>query len=207
MAHIPDGILSAPVLIGGGLLAAAGVAAGLRGLQDRAIPRIAILSGVFFAASALAVPIGPTSVHLMLAGLMGVMLGWGAFPAVLVALMLQLAFFGFGGLTTLGVNVVDIAGPGVLLGLALGPAIRAAAPRRAAVLAGMAAGAAALGTGGLVSAALWLSAPEFTPVARVLALTYLPLAAAEAVIAAAVVGFLARVEPAALAPRLMAEQD
>lgn len=207
MAHIPDGILSAPVLIGGGLLAAAGVAAGLRGLQDRAIPRIAILSGVFFAASALAVPIGPTSVHLMLSGLMGVMLGWGAFPAVLVALMLQLAFFGFGGLTTLGVNVVNIAGPGVLLGLALGPAIRAAAPRRAALLAGLIAGAAGLGTGGLVAGALWLSAPEFTPVARVLALTYLPLAAAEAAIAAAVVGFLARVEPAALAPRQMAEQD
>lgn len=207
MAHIPDGILSLPVLIGGALVAAGGVAAGLRGLEDRAIPRVAILSGAFFAASALAVPVGPTSVHLMLSGLMGVMLGWGAAPAVLVGLMLQLAFFGFGGLTTLGVNVVNIAGPGVVLGLIAGPAIRAAAPRRAAAMAALVAAGAALGTGALVAASIWLSAPEFTPVARVLALTYLPLALAEAAIAAAVVGFLARVEPAALGRRLAAPQD
>lgn len=207
MAHIPDGLLSLPVLAGAAVLAAGGVALGLRRIEDRAIPRIAILSGVFFAASALAVPIGPTSVHLMLSGLMGVMLGWGIFPAVLVALMLQLLFFGFGGLTTLGVNLLNIAGPGALIGLVLGSAIRAAPPRRAAVLAALAGAGAALGTGAMVALALWLSAPEFAPVARVLALTYLPLAAAEAAIAAAVVGFLARVEPAALALRLAPGED
>jgi len=207
MAHIPDGLLSLPVLAGAAVLAAGGVALGLRRIEDRAIPRIAILSGVFFAASALAVPIGPTSVHLMLSGLMGVMLGWGIFPAVLVALMLQLLFFGFGGLTTLGVNLLNIAGPGAVIGLVLGPAIRAAPPRRAAALAALAGAGAALGTGGMVALALWLSAPEFVPVARILALTYLPLAAAEAAIAAAVVGFLARVEPAALALHLAPGED
>jgi len=207
MAHIPDGLLSAPVLIGGAVLAAGGVALGLRRIEDRAIPRIAILSGVFFAASALAVPIGPTSVHLMLAGLMGVMLGWGVFPAVLVGLMLQLALFGFGGITTLGVNLVNIAGPGALFGLVIGPMIRAARPPRAGVLAALAGAGAALGTGALVSLVLWLSAPDFVPVARVLLITYLPLAAAEAAIAAAVVSFLARVEPEALALRLAPTED
>jgi cobalt/nickel transport system permease protein len=38
MAHIPDGILSAPVLVGGALLAAGGVALGLRSLDDRLVP-------------------------------------------------------------------------------------------------------------------------------------------------------------------------
>lgn len=201
MAHIPDGVLSLPVLLGGAGLAAAGVAAGLRRLDERAIPRVALLAAVFFAASLVAVPLGPSSVHLILQGLMGLMLGWGIFPAVLVALVLQALLFGLGGLTTLGVNTVNIAAPGALLGLALGPAIRrAASPARAGALAGLGAGLAVLATAGAVAAALWLSASEFVPFARALVLTYLPLAGIEALVTAFVVGFLARVEPAALHP-------
>lgn len=200
MAHIPDGVLSLPVLLGGAGLAVAGVAAGLRRLDERAIPRVALLSAVFFAGSLVSVPVGPSSVHLLLGGLMGLMLGWGIFPAVLVALTLQALLFGLGGLTTLGVNTFNIAAPGAVLGLVLGPVIRAAPPGRAAALAGLGAGLAVLATGGAVAAVLWLSAPEFVPLARALVLTYLPLAAVEALVTAFVVGFLARVEPAALHP-------
>lgn len=201
MAHIPDGVLDLPVLLGGGALAAAGVWLGLRSLDDRAIPRVALLSAVFFAASLLSVPVGPSSVHLMLTGLMGLLLGPGIFPAVLVALALQAVLFGHGGLTTLGVNTVTIALPGALAGLALGPLIRRqASPAAAGALAGLGAGLAALATGAGVALALWLSSSDFVPIAGVLFLTYLPLALAEAAIAAAVVGFLARVEPQALAP-------
>ena len=106
MAHIPDGVLSLPVLIGGGVVAAMGLGLALRAIDDRSIPRIDILAGVFFAASLVSVPMGPSSVHLLLAGLMGLMLGPGIFPAVLVALVLQAVLFGFGGLTTLGINTV-----------------------------------------------------------------------------------------------------
>ena len=201
MAHIPDGILSAPVLIGGAALAAAGVAAGLRGLDDRTIPRVALLSAVFFAGSLISVPMGPSSVHLLLSGLMGVMLGFGIFPAVLVGLVLQALLFGVGGLTTLGVNTLDIALPGALLGVALRPVILRARPAVAALAAGVAAFVAVLATGGMVAGALVLSASDFVPAARVLLLTYLPLALAEAAVTAAIVGFLARVEPRALAPR------
>ncbi|SIS84606.1 cobalt transporter CbiM [Phaeovulum vinaykumarii] len=203
MAHIPDGVLSLPVLLGGGALAAAGVGLGLRALDDRAIPRVALLSAVFFATSLLSIPVGPSSVHLLLGGLMGVLLGVGIFPAVLVALALQAVLFGFGGLTTLGVNTVNIALPGAVVGLALGPLIRRQTrPGRAGALAGAGAAAAVFGTGALVAGALWLSAPEYTPVARVLLVTYLPLALVEAAVTAIVVGFLTRVEPAALAPAL-----
>ena len=72
MAHIPDGILAAPVLIGGAVLAAGGVALALRQIDDRAIIRTAILSATFFAGSLISVPVGPSSVHLLLSGLMGV---------------------------------------------------------------------------------------------------------------------------------------
>lgn len=201
MAHVPDGILALPVLIGGGVIAAAGVAIGLRALDDRAIPRVALLSAVFFAASLVSVPVGPASVHLLLSGLMGILLGAGIFPAVLVALMLQAVLFGFGGLTTLGVNTVNIALPGALAGLVLGPAIRAqAVPARAGALAGLGAALAVLATGVGVALSLWLSSPDFVPVARVMLVTYLPLACAEAAVTAVVVGFLARVEPRSLQP-------
>ncbi len=201
MAHIPDGILSAPVLIGGAVLGVGGVALGLRRLGDRAIPRAAILSAAFFASSTIAIPIGPTSVHLLLTGVMGIMLGFGTFPAVTVALLLQALLFGFGGLTTLGVNAVNIALPGVLLGLALGPAIRATkSASLAAALAAAAGGLAVLGTGGLVAVSIALSAPEYTPAAKILLATYLPLAVVEAVVTAVVVTFLRRVSPDALQP-------
>ena len=47
MAHIPDGLLSIPVLIGGGAIAATGTAIALRRLDEAAIPRVAILAAVF----------------------------------------------------------------------------------------------------------------------------------------------------------------
>ncbi|MBZ9937217.1 cobalt transporter CbiM [Mesorhizobium sp. BR1-1-16] len=203
MAHIPDGILSAPVLIGGGVVAAGGVALALRQLDDRLIPRIAVLSAVFFAGSLIAVPVGPSSVHLLLGGLMGIMLGTGTFLAVLVALILQLTLFGFGGLTTLGVNTMNMALPGVLLAIAFGPVIRQTTkPAVRAVLAGLVGALAVLGTGGMVSLSLGLSSPHYVPIASVVIATYLPLALGEAFVTAAIVAFLARVQPDALKPAL-----
>lgn len=201
MAHIPDGILSAPVLIGGAAIAVGGVAWALARLDERAIPRIAVLSAVFFAGSLIAVPVGPSSVHLMFAGLMGIMLGSGTFLAVPVALALQAAMFGIGGLTSLGVNAVNIALPGVLLGLALRPTIRRTArPGLRLALAAITGAGAVMGTGGLVALSLALSSSDYVPVASVLLATYLPLALGEAAVTAAAVAFLARVEPAALSP-------
>lgn len=200
MAHIPDGILSLPVLIGGGLVAAGGVALGLRSLDDRIIPRAAILAAAFFAGSLIAVPVGPSSVHLLLGGLMGIMLGPATFVAILVALILQVLLFGFGGLTTLGVNTVNMALPGVVFGMAFGPAIRGATrPAVRAALAAAVGGLSVLGTGALVALSLWLSSTEYTPVASVVLATYLPLAIGEAFVTAAIVTFLARVRPDSLA--------
>ncbi|MDB5642030.1 MAG: cobalamin biosynthesis protein CbiM, partial [Hyphomicrobiales bacterium] len=121
MAHIPDGVLSMPVLVGGAVVAAGAVGLGLKRISDRDIPRVAILASGFFALSLFAVPVGPSSVHLLLGGLMGVVLGSAIFPAVCVALLLQAVMFGFGGLTTLGVNIVNIALPGAVIGALVSP--------------------------------------------------------------------------------------
>ena len=74
MAHIPDGVLSAPVLIGGGIVAAGLLAVGLKRLDEERIPRAAVLSATFFVASLIHIPVGPTSVHPLLTGLIGLVL-------------------------------------------------------------------------------------------------------------------------------------
>ncbi len=112
--HISEGVLSPAVLGGGAALTAVGTAIGLKKIDYEAIPRVAILSAAFYVASLIHVPIGPSSVHLLLNGLMGLLLGWPAFPAVLIALFLQALLFQFGGLTVLGVNTFNVAAPAVL---------------------------------------------------------------------------------------------
>ena len=75
MAHIPDGVISWPVLAGGIMTTLAGCAYGLKKLDPVAIPRTAVLSATFFVAALVHFPVGPTSVHLMLNGLIGIVLG------------------------------------------------------------------------------------------------------------------------------------
>jgi cobalt/nickel transport system permease protein len=112
--HISEGVLSGPVLISGGALAAAGTAIGLKKLDYDRIAQAGILSAAFFVASLIHVPIGPSNAHLILNGLVGLLLGWAAFPAILVALVLQAMLFQFGGITGLGVNTIIMALPAVL---------------------------------------------------------------------------------------------
>ena len=119
--HISEGVLSGPVLLSGAALAAAGTAIGLKKLDYDQIAKAGMLSGAFFVASLIHVPLGPTSVHLIMNGLVGLLLGWAAFPAILVALALQAVFFQFGGITTLGVNTVLMALPAVLCYFAFSP--------------------------------------------------------------------------------------
>ena len=69
---------------------------------------------VFFVASFVHVPVGPISVHLVLNGLVGIFLGWAAFPAILVGLLLQAILFQYGGLTSLGVNTFNMAFPAIV---------------------------------------------------------------------------------------------
>lgn len=198
MAHIPDGVLSLPVAAAGWVGAAAMAGVALRRLDDARIPETAILAAVFFSVSLVAVPLGPSSVHLLLSALMGLMIGPLVTIAVMVGLALQLLLFGFGGLTSFGVNTINIALPGIIIGLLLAGPVGRAGPGRASVLAGVGGALAVLATGGGVALALALSSGDYAPSARVVALTYLPLALAEALVTGFAVGFLKRVKPDAL---------
>jgi cobalt/nickel transport system permease protein len=207
MAHIPDGVLSLPVLAGGAALAVGGVALGLRRMEEADIPKTAILASTFFVASLVAVPVGPSSVHLLLSGLMGLALGVRAIPAVFVGLLLQAVLFGFGGLTSLGVDVVDIAFPGVAAALIARPFLERARGWRIGAIGAAVAFAGVLGTAGCVSLALALSSADYLPSLRVIALTYIPLALAEAALTGAVVSYLSRVKPETLGLPARAEAE
>lgn len=198
MAHIPDGVLSLPVLIGGGAVAAAGIGLGLRAIDERDVPKTAILAALFFVGSLFSVPIGPSSIHLLLGGTMGLVLGVATFPAVFVGLLLQATMFGFGGISTLGVDTVNMALPGVVLGVLARPLLgRASTAGRVAIGAGVGALAVA-GTAGGMALALALSSPDYVPSLGVVVATQVPLAAIEAVVTGVLVAHLARVKPEVL---------
>ena len=115
--HISEGVWSAPVLLAGWAVTAPAVAAILWRVRQSEIPRIACFSALFFVASFVHLPVGVSSMHLMLSGLVGAFLGSRAILAIFVALFLQGVFFGFGGLSVLGVNTAVIGFPAVLGGL------------------------------------------------------------------------------------------
>lgn len=195
MAHIPDGVLSGPVLAAGALAAAGLVAIALRRLDYEQLPQAAVLSAAFFVASLISVPLGPSSVHLLLNGLMGLLLGWTAAPALLVALALQAAFFGFGGVVVLGVNATNMALPALVCAWLLRPLLGRVAPG-AVFWVGAAAGAIGVSlTAVMVALSLGLSAEPLLPAAQVLLVTYLPLALVEALVTGTVLVFLQRVAP------------
>ena len=110
--HISEGVAPIQVAVAGAAIAAAGVAAGLRRLEDDRIPRAAIMASVLFVSSVVVrLPVGPSSVHPLLGGLTGILLGWVSVPVFLVSLFLQALLFQFGGVTTLGVNTVVMGFP------------------------------------------------------------------------------------------------
>ncbi|MEL6158757.1 MAG: cobalt transporter CbiM [Cyanobacteria bacterium J06623_5] len=117
--HIPDGIVPAQVCVAGygltGLLTWYSLRQiNRRGNPNAQIPKASLLTAAFFVASSIYIPIPPTSVHLLLNGLLGVVLGYFAPLAILVGLFFQALIVGHGGLTTLGINATLLGVPALL---------------------------------------------------------------------------------------------
>lgn len=196
--HISEGVLGGPVLITGATLAVAGTAVGLKKLDYDQIARAGILAAAFFVASLIHVPLGPSSVHLILNGIVGLLLGWTAFPVILVALLLQAILFQFGGLTTLGVNTVVMATPAVIVFYVFGPFVQ----KKTALATTMAFACgfgAVLGSGLLVAAALVFSESGFLKAAGLIVGAHVPVMIIEGFVTAFCVAFLKKVQPSLLA--------
>jgi len=102
--HISDGILAEPWWLGGFILAGLLAWLGGRRIQEDEIPRVALLTAAFFVVSLIHVKVGPTSVHLLLNGLVGVVLGRRAALAIPIGVTMQAVLLYHGGYTAIGVN-------------------------------------------------------------------------------------------------------
>ncbi len=192
--HISEGILTLPLLAGGGLLTAAGTAIGLKTIDPERIAHVGILSSAFFVASLIHITVGPASVHLTLNGLVGLLLGWAAVPAILVGLILQAVFFQFGGLTVLGINTLIMAGPAVLVHYLFRRAIWSPGfmGRAAAFACGFA--AIVISSIGLAASLIWTES-GFITTSGVILVSHLPVMVLEGLISLFCIGFLKKVKP------------
>jgi len=197
--HISDGILSTPVIAGGWVVAAGLTAVCLRKVQLEEIPKISVLTAMFFVADLIHVPAGPTSVHLILNGLMGIILGIRAFPAVLLGVTLQTILLGHGGVTVIGENAVNLGG-GALVAYGVWQLRHLTRFRRREVVFGALAGACGVFSSGMLMAtALLLTGREFLVQAQLVVATHAVIMVLEAIVAGACAGFLIKVKPEALA--------
>ena len=192
--HISEGVLSPPVLLAGGVVTVIGTAIGLKKLDYDRIMTVSLLTATFFVATLIHVPVGPGSVHLVLGGLMGVVLGWACFPAILVALFLQTIFFQYGGLTVLGANTAIMALPALLCYYLFRPWFEKNGKRRQA--SAFSAGFLAILLSSILMA-LALSSTDkgFLRAAQFVIVAHLPLMVIEGIITMFTVSFLAKVQP------------
>ena len=195
--HISEGVLSGPVLISGAALAAAGTAIGLKNLDYDRIAQAGMLSAAFFVASLIHVPVGPANAHLILNGLVGLLLGWAAFPAILVALVLQAILFQFGGITALGVNTMIMALPAVLCYIVCSPFLHKKSAR--ALPAAFACGFLSVLLSALVlGLALVFTEENFFEVSAIVIVAHIPVMIIEGIVTASCVAFLKKVQPTML---------
>lgn len=195
--HISDGILNAQTCIGAAAAAACLVAYTLKKTDSKDIPRISVMTAAFFVASLVHIKLGPASTHLTLNGLVGIILGFGAFPAILVALLFQAIIFQHGGITTLGVNSLVMGLPALCAyGIFLLHRMFPKNKRIFLPVFSFIAGAAAIILSGLLGASLLvLTGKEFHETAKVMLIAHGPLALVEGTITVLAVSFLSKVKP------------
>ncbi len=198
--HIADGILAPEVWIAGFVITGIILAYTLYRTKAEEIPKISLVTSAVFVASLIHIPLGPTSVHLILAGLAGVLLAEKAYPSVFIALLLQAFLFQHGGITTIGINTVIIGVPALVsYGIFVVGVNHTRFEQRLVIFGGLAGGVAIVLAVVLTSIALLFGGEEFLGVVALLAVAHVPVIVIEAVIVGSVVGFLNKVKPEMLA--------
>lgn len=113
--HIPDGVIGPGVSAAAGVVAAGGfgvaVSRARRYLTDRLVPMAALVTAFVFAGQMINFPVLPgMSGHLLGGVLAAVLVGpWAGYLVVSIVLIIQAFLFADGGLTALGLNIVNMA--------------------------------------------------------------------------------------------------
>ena len=199
MVHISDGVLPLAMLAAGFLFTLILLVFSMRNIRIEEIPKVSLITAALFVASLVHFPIGPTSVHLIMNGLAGILLGRRAFIGVFVALTLQAVFFQHGGLSVLGVNAFNIGVPAMLAWQIFKRRRGLESPRLEVVFGALAGGLAVLASVLLVSLELLILGEAFNEISLLVIGAHLPVIIIEALVVGAAAGFLLKVKPEMLA--------
>jgi cobalt/nickel transport system permease protein len=113
--HAPDGFINAPVSLIAGIIAVIGIAICLRGarqqLDERTAPLAGLVAVFIFAMQMITFPVGAgTSGHLLGGALAVILVGpYAGTLAVTVVVIVQALLFADGGLSALGINIINMA--------------------------------------------------------------------------------------------------
>jgi cobalt/nickel transport system permease protein len=196
MVHIADGILAPEVWIAGLVLTGMILVYTLSKVKVEEIPKLSLVTSAIFVASLIHIPIGPTSVHLILAGLAGILLGLGAFPSIFTAILLQAFLFQHGGITTIGINTINIGLPALAsFGIFVLGVNRTELKHKLLLFGALAGGIAIVLAVVLTSLVLFITGEEFLGVLILLAVAHVPVVIIEAVIVGSVAEYLKKVKP------------
>ena len=147
--HIPDGFIDGPTSVAGGAVAVAGLAVCLKKaaqtMEDKQVPMAGLTAAFIFAVQMLNFPVASgTSGHLLGGVLAAVLVGpWVGALCVSVVLMVQCLLFADGGVSALGLNIINMALVGAFGGYAIFLVVKKLLPRTkggVAVASGIAAG-------------------------------------------------------------------
>ncbi|ADE37161.1 cobalt transporter CbiM [Methanohalophilus mahii] len=203
--HISDGILSTTAITGGWVIT---IVIAILSFWWRyrevdvveEIPKFSVMTAAFFVASLIHIPLGPTSVHLIFNGLVGVILGPLAYVAMLVGLTLQAFLFQHGGVTTIGVNTMNVGIPALLCFYIFKKGVDYGLSEK--IIGGISGGLAVFFTTILLSISLLTTGEEFLGVAGVAAAAHVPVMIIEGIVTASAVTYLAKVKPELLPVKL-----
>ena len=209
MVHISDGILAPWIWGSGWVITAAILAYTLKKMKIDDVPKLSVITAAVFVASLIHFQAGPTSVHLVLSGFAGVTLGILAYPCIFIAVVMQAFLFQHGGVTTIGINTVNMGVPalmaflifkaGIKLNVGIGKTIIILGTISRGTILGIAGGIAG-GTAValavlLLAVELLVTGEELAEVTTVVVLAHIPVILVEAIFTGVIVGFFATVKP------------
>ena len=195
MVHISDGVL-APWLWGSGWLVTIPILVyALYKMKIEDVPKLSIITAAVFVASLIRFPAVITSVHFVMNGFAGVTLGLLAYPCIVVALTMQALLFQHGGVTTIGINAVNMGVPALISYLVFRSGMNLKIKRKEILFGGIAGGIAVMLAVLFLASELLATGDEFSEVMKLVVLAHLPIIGIEAIFTGVIAGFFAAVKP------------
>ncbi len=159
------------------------------------VPKLSIITAAVFVASLIRFPAVITSVHFVMNGFAGVTLGLLAYPCIVVALTMQALLFQHGGVTTIGINAVNMGVPALISYLVFRSGMNLKIKRKEILFGAIAGGIAVMLAVLFLASELLATGDEFSEVMKLVVLAHLPIIGIEAIFTGVIAGFFAAVKP------------